>query len=188
MRSRRPRSLQRLPRPFPRGRPAGPRFAASPLVMDSLTSESLRWFNAYRTAYGSDPTWRGATTYDAAIATVAALRAAGVTGEAAARADERLRTREALASFNRPETAIPGLLGPIYFDATRTTPRAAAFEIARDGQYYSAFDQLRPYAPTTGLNVEDDLQSGAAVRVGEQVLERQRVVFTGVNLNQIRDL
>ncbi|MCA9876720.1 MAG: ABC transporter substrate-binding protein, partial [Thermomicrobiales bacterium] len=38
-------------------------YAASPLIMDSLTSDSLRWFRAYRTAYDIDPTWRGATTY-----------------------------------------------------------------------------------------------------------------------------
>ena len=49
-----------------------------------------------------------------------------------------------------PERAVPGLLGPIYFDSHQTTPRAAVFGVAQGGKFESAFDQLRPYSPVGG--------------------------------------
>jgi hypothetical protein len=156
--------------------------------MDSLTSDSLRWFEAFRDAYGRDPTWRGATTYDAAIATMAAMRAAGITGDPEQRGEERQRIRDALASFDSPERALAGLLGPIFFDGNHTTPRPAAFGVAQGGLYSSAQEQLRPYSPSSGLGLEDDLASGVAIDVEGQILERQRIVFTGVNLNEIGEL
>jgi ABC-type branched-subunit amino acid transport system substrate-binding protein len=162
--------------------------AASPLFMDSLTSESLRWFEAFRGAYGVDPTWRGATIFDAAIASADALRTAGAEGGDADRAAERERIRDSLAALNSAERAIPGLLGPIYFDKNNTTPRAAVFGVARDGQFSSAYEQLEPYSPTGGLGLEADLASGAAIDVDGQILQRQRIVFAGVNFNEIGEL
>ena len=87
-----------------------------------------------------------------------------------------------------PERAVPGLLGPIYFDAHQTTPRAAVFGVAQGGKFESAFDQLRPYSPSAGRDLGEDLASGAAIQVNGQVLERQRVVFAGVDLNEIGEL
>ena len=90
--------------------------ATAPLMMDSLTSDALRFHDAYQQAFGLEPTWRSATTYDAAIAATTAMRAAGVTGAANDRQGERQRIRDALAAMDAPERAVPGLLGPIYFD------------------------------------------------------------------------
>jgi ABC-type branched-subunit amino acid transport system substrate-binding protein len=160
----------------------------APLIMDSLTSESLRWFDAFRAAYGYDPTWRGAATFDAAIAAGTAMRAAEVTGADEERAGERQRVRDALAALDSPEHAVPGLLGPIYFDRNQTIPRSAMFGVARDGQYASAYDQLRPYAPSGSVDLANDLKSGTVLAVDGQMLERQRIVFAGVNLNEIGEL
>ncbi len=163
--------------------------AGAPLIMDSLTSESLRWFDAFRAAYGYDPTWRGAATFDAAIAAGTAMRAAAVTGnDDENRASERQRVRDALAALDSPERAVPGLLGPIYFDRNQTIPRSAMFGVARNGQYASAYDQLRPYAPSGSVDLAADLKSGAVLDVDGQMLERQRIVFAGVNLNEIGEL
>jgi ABC-type branched-subunit amino acid transport system substrate-binding protein len=163
-------------------------YAASPLIMDSLTSDSLRWFRAYREAYDEDPTWRGASTFDAAIAAATAMQAAKVTGEPGTSGDERTGIREALAALDSPENAVAGLLGPIYFTAGQTTPRAAMFGVARGGTYSSAFEQLRPYAPSASADVDADLASGVAIDVDGQLLERQRIVFAGVNMNEIGEL
>ena len=105
--------------------------SAAPLMMDSLTSDALRFSDAYQQAFGLEPTWRSATTFDAAIAATTAMRAAGVTGAANDREGERQRIRDALAAMDSPEHAVPGLLGPIYFDKHQTTPRAAVFGVAR---------------------------------------------------------
>ena len=163
-------------------------YAASPLIMDSLTSDSLRWFRAYRARYDADPTWRGATTYDAAIAAAAAMDRAHLTGNAAVLQQERQATRDALAGMNGPERAEAGLLGPIYFDETRTMPRYAVFGIAGGDSYASAFEQLRPYSASASISRDEDLESGAAFVFDGQTLERQRIVFSGININEIGEL
>ncbi|MDQ2652561.1 MAG: ABC transporter substrate-binding protein, partial [Chloroflexota bacterium] len=163
-------------------------YAASPLIMDSLTSDSLRWFRAYRNAFDEDPTWRGATTYDASIAAAAAMERAGVTGSEATLPGEREAVRDALAAMNSPETAEAGLLGPIYFDASRTMPRRAVFGRATGDSYASAFEQLRPYAASASISRDEDLTSGVAIAFDDQLLERQRIVFSGINVNEIGEL
>jgi ABC-type branched-subunit amino acid transport system substrate-binding protein len=163
-------------------------YAAAPLMMDSLTSDALRFHDAYRQAIGLEPTWRSAATYDAAIAATTAMRAAGVTGAATDRAEERQRIRDALAAMDSPDHAVPGLLGPIYFDSHQTTPRAAVFAVARGSNFDSAYEQLRPYSGSGSTDLEEDLASGAAVQVNGQILERQRVVFSGIELNEIGEL
>jgi ABC-type branched-subunit amino acid transport system substrate-binding protein len=163
-------------------------YAASPLIMDSLSSDSLRWFRAYRNTYDEDPTWRGATTYDASIAAAAAMERAGITGSEASRQGERESVRDALAAMNSPETAEAGLLGPIYFDESRTMPRHAVFGRATDDGYASAFEQLRPYAASASVSPEEDLESGTTLLFDGQTLERQRIVFSGINVNEIGEL
>ena len=162
--------------------------AAAPLFDDGLSSDALRFHDAYRAAYGLEPSWRSATTIDAAIAAVAAMRAADVTGADSVRQSERQGIRDALAALDSPEHAIPGLLGPIYFDKHRTTPRAAVFGVVHDNKYASAFEQLRPYRSAAGTGLEEDLASGLALRVADQILERQRVVYVGIELNEIGEL
>jgi ABC-type branched-subunit amino acid transport system substrate-binding protein len=163
-------------------------YAASPLIMDSLSSDSLRWFRAYRNTYNEDPTWRGATTYDASIAAAAAMERAAVTGSEAILPGEREAVRDALAAMNSPETAEAGLLGPIYFDASRTMPRHAVFGRATGDSYASAFEQLRPYAASASISGDEDLKTGVAIAFDDQLLERQRIVFSGINVNEIGEL
>lgn len=163
-------------------------YAAAPLFMDSLSSESLRWFRAFRAAYDEDPTWRGATTYNAAIAAANAMNAARVTGEASNRTAERTATRDALAAINSPETAVTGLMGPLYFDAERTVPSTAVFGVARGDGYASAFEQLRPFTPPTGESRADALRAGSALEFDGVTLARQRIVYTGININEIGEL
>ena len=109
-------------------------------------------------------------------------------GAAQDRSQERERIRDALVALDETGSAVPGLLGPIYFDETRTTPRAAFFGVARDGSYASAPEQLRPYSPSAGVGLEEDLVSGMAMDVEGQMLQRERVVFAGVNTNEIGEL
>ncbi len=163
-------------------------YAASPLFMDSLSSDSLRWFRAYRTKFDQDPTWRGATTFDAAIAAATAMERANVSGSAASLQAERESVRDELAAMNSLETAEAGLLGPIYFDETRTMPRHAVFGRAQGDAYASAFEQLRPYAASASISREEDLAYGTAIEFDGQTLERQRIVFSGININELGEL
>ncbi|HEU0116246.1 MAG TPA: ABC transporter substrate-binding protein, partial [Thermomicrobiales bacterium] len=163
-------------------------YATSPLIMDSLTSESLRWYEAYRDAYGAAPGWRGATTYEAAIAVVDAIKTALAETPLADRVALRAHARDALVALDSPQHSLLGLLGPIWFDADRTPPRSVSFGVAHNGQFQSAPIQLRPYRPQTGVDVATEIANGTAIEVGGQYFDRQRIVFAGINFNRIGEL
>ena len=116
------------------------------------------------------------------------MERANVTGNAAALQAERESVRDELAAMNGLETAEAGLLGPIYFDETRTMPQHAVFGRAQGDAYASAFEQLRPYAASASISREEDLASGTAIEFDGQTLERQRIVFSGININELGEL
>ena len=163
-------------------------FAAAPLYLDALTSDALRWRVAFRDAYGAEPSWRGATNYDASIVAAAALADVISAGTASDAKSQRTQVRDALAAYDSPDHAVPGLLGPIYFDQDRTTPRTAVLGVELGQEFVSAPEQLGPYSPSAGTTLEEDLASGAVINVDAQLLGRQRVVHAGVNVNEIGEL
>ena len=170
------------------GLSSGDLLAAAPLYLDALSSDALALASGVRAGLRREPSWRGATTYDAAIAAVAALRAANATGAKADLAGERTRVRDALLALDSPDHAIAGLLGPIYFDANRTTPRAAVFGVATELGFASAPEQLQPYSPSGGATLAEDLASGNAIDVAGLILGKQRVVHIGLDVNEIGEL
>ena len=44
------------------------------------------------------------------------------------------------------------------------------------------------YAAASGLGPEDDLTSGAAIEIEGKLLEKQRIVFAGININEVGEL
>jgi branched-chain amino acid transport system substrate-binding protein len=163
-------------------------YAVTPLLMDSLSSEALRWFTEYRDVYGKPPTWRGATTYEAAIAAVYALRRAHVQNSSDTRVADRQRVRDVLASLNSSDTAIPGLIAPIYFDRTQSAVRPVAVGIAQDQSFVSAPIQLATSAPPIGGNPDGQTATGAAITVNGQSFQERRVVVVGINVNRVSQL
>jgi len=159
--------------------------AVAPIFLDSLSSDALRWLQDYVDAYGKAPTWHGATTADAAIAATHALQAAASAPDAAGR---RLAAWRSLSDLDSPATALPGVLGPIWFDSLRTAPRTIAIGVAQDQLYQSGPIQFEPYRPTGSDTLAQDLAAGQVVNVDGNLLQRQRIVFSGINVNEIGDL
>ena len=160
-------------------------YAVSPLFVDSLTGDLLNAYRLYFDAYGSSPSWRGLSTVDAGITIVRTLAEIEATGANDQITADRKALREGLVALDSPAVALPGLLGPIYFDANRTVPRSMVMGIADSGAFRSAPLQL------TLIQGDSDLLEGIGtdlVTVGERTYAQSRVVYTGVEVNEIRDL
>jgi len=160
---------------------------ASPLVLDSLTSEALRWYNAYKAAYGTEPGWRGATSYNAALAGLHGIRQAVAEG-AEDLPKQRAAIRDSLEAMTSPETGIAGILGPLYFDATRSAVQAVEFGVAHNGEFSSVPVQYVFLNPASDPNLEANLKNGSVIKAGDHYLRQQRIVFAGINVNQVGDL
>ncbi len=161
--------------------------AVAPLFMDSLSADALRWSQQFQDAYQSAPSWYGATTADAALAVLHAIEQVGVDPNRS-NDETRISIRNELAALNEPENSIPGILGPIWFDEMRSAPRNIAVGMASDQTYSSAPVQFTPFKPSGEATLDSALESGAALEIDGTFLQRQRIVFTGLNINEVTEL
>jgi ABC-type branched-subunit amino acid transport system substrate-binding protein len=158
-------------------------YAISPMVLDSANAEILEFAQRYRRRYGGEPSWTAVAGYDAARLAILALRAAvAQIGSDAHTGLLRARVSEYLLSLDGPSRAVPGLLGPIWFNESRGRNQAVRFARFTRGQLESAPVQIvpveapDPVAVATGTVFE--ITPGRYARL-------QRVVYSGIYVNSI---
>ncbi|MDQ6636287.1 MAG: ABC transporter substrate-binding protein [Candidatus Dormibacteraeota bacterium] len=163
-------------------------YVATPAMIDGLTGDGLRWYHDFLARFGSEPSWRGLTSYDAAIAAVQVLRDTGVSGPPKDAGAARQRIRDALASFKNRDNAIPGLTGPLYFSSAGSAVRSIDVGIAKNQDLTSAPVQLASFGASAGPDFVRKLAAGDLIQAGSGYLVRKRIVYTGVNMNEVGDL
>ncbi|MDQ3696174.1 MAG: ABC transporter substrate-binding protein, partial [Chloroflexota bacterium] len=160
----------------------------APLIYDSLGGEALTFSQRFRASYGVAPQWFGAKAYDAAILAIHALDgAAAGTGNGAIEAG-RARVRDALDRFDSPETAVPGLSGPLYFDADRSVPQLQSFGRFDRGVLLSALVQYRAVTDPTQSDLAADRAAGLIYDLDGLILRQYRVAYVGVDLIEVSNL
>jgi ABC-type branched-subunit amino acid transport system substrate-binding protein len=158
-------------------------YGLTPVILDSANADILAFAERFRARFGHDPVWFSVAGYDAANLAVAALRA--VTADSDANSDpQTLRTAilNSLLSLKGTGQALPGLLGPFWFDEERARPQAIRVGRFHGGRFESA--PLQIVLVTTPNLVEIDSGAVFELRPGRYA-RMQRVVYTGVFLNEI---
>jgi branched-chain amino acid transport system substrate-binding protein len=157
-------------------------YAVAPMIFDSAYADALNFAERYQARYGREPSWESAQGYDAVRLLTTAIRA---TYARTASSDLRAR-RQAIQTFldglDSPAKAISGVTGPIWFAPPRNRQQAVRMGRFQGTLYESAPIQLVP------VSVADraELASGALIDAGDgRLLRRQRVVSTGMYLNEI---
>jgi ABC-type branched-subunit amino acid transport system substrate-binding protein len=157
-------------------------YGLTPVIFDSASAEMLAFARRFRARFGHEPVWDTVAGYDAATMAIDAIR------HAVARAPndpsvQRVEVRQFLSSLDGPERARPGLLGPVWFDASRARQQAIRVGRFRGGHFESA--PLQIVAVTNPS--KDELASGSVFEMGPGRFARlQRVVYTGLYLNEIQ--
>jgi branched-chain amino acid transport system substrate-binding protein len=158
-------------------------FAVSPLILDSANAQTLAFADRFRARFGHDPVWMAVAGYDAGRMAIAAVRAA--TGTLGANADAKAVRTSALnwlASVHSVELALPGLLGPLWFDAEHGGHGSIRIGRFNRTRFESAPLQIVP-VPTPDPT---DIAAGSVFegRAGNWA-RLQRVVYSGMFLNEI---
>ncbi|MFZ1415337.1 MAG: hypothetical protein WAS73_12275 [Defluviicoccus sp.] len=157
-------------------------YAAAPAILDSASAETLAFAARYRTRFGEDPGWEAIAGYDSSRLAITAMRAAV---REAAGGDVRRRreaVRRYLMSLDSQAHAVSSLTGPLWF-----TPQRGRQQVARIGRFHTTLFESAPLqlvqasAPT-----QAEIATGAVLPVGDDLyVKRQRVVYTGVFVNEI---
>lgn len=160
-------------------------YATAPLLFDSAGVDAQEFADTYQNRYGKMPSYVGTKYYEAAILAVEAIRNADLQATANSRDSDRERIYAALKQINRPQVAIRGLTGPLYFNAAWSSdqpPRVAQFH---DRRLLSAPQQFTPLTNAEQVDLPRELQAENLVQAGDQYYWRQRVVYTGIDVNKL---
>ncbi len=162
--------------------------APTPLMLDSLGEGGQTFVEEYQKRYGSDPDWVEARAYEAAKILVHALQQAHVQDTLDAKRQDREAVRSQLAAMNSPANSIAGLGGPLFFNAQRSMDIPIRMGQFKRRQFYSAPLQLVPIDHPEVLDMENLVASGRVLKEDDRYFWRQRVVYTGLDINKISRL
>jgi ABC-type branched-subunit amino acid transport system substrate-binding protein len=158
-------------------------YGVSPMMLDSANAETLVFADRFRARFGHDPDWMSVAGYDAGRMAVAAVQAA-VSSPGANPDSKALRAGALnwLASLNSLERALPGLIGPLWFDAEHGGHKAV-----RIGRFYRGRFESAPLQIIAVSNPDPaEVTSGAVFELEPGSFARmQRVVYSGMFLNEI---
>jgi branched-chain amino acid transport system substrate-binding protein len=160
-------------------------YAATPFLYDSAGSRAQEFFEAYKQAYRAEPDSRAAKFYDAARVVVAALRRADVANRQESRDEDRRNVSEQLAGLNRPERALPGASGPLYFDEDHTQPQPVRVGRFLRGKFVSAPTQFAAVLNPGLVDLKKEMEADNVFLLGKQPVWKQRVVYTGIDFNRV---
>jgi branched-chain amino acid transport system substrate-binding protein len=139
----------------------------------------------YMEQYGRKSGWGGAYYYDAASAAAEAMKRAEIQGKGHIRRDRR-EIKKALESMHSPETGIKGVMGRIYFDKNGVSNWPSQIGFYKNKKEFPSFTQ---YGLESGASSEEDAVakalSGEIIFVGDRVMNRIRVVYSGIDINEI---
>lgn len=163
-------------------------YLLAPMLFDSAGEDAQAYAEQFWKHYAAEPSWVGALTYDATRLAVKVLEDVNPRNTEASRDQDRERIRERLARFDRPETAAAGISGPIYFNHNRSVPRPVRVGEYVGDRLITAPEQLTNVASLDTVDVAKELAAGNLIQLKDRYMWRQRVVYTGLYLNELRSL
>src|SRR5262249_52981215 len=90
-----------------------------------------------------------------------------------------------LAKMDRPETAVAGVGGPLYFDTNHDMPRPVRLGYFYLGRFVTAPTQLVLIDRPESIDLESEIRNARAVKLSGRPYWVQRVVYTGIDVNRL---
>jgi branched-chain amino acid transport system substrate-binding protein len=158
-------------------------FGLSPMILDSANAEIQDFASRFRMRFGHVPVWFSAAGYDAAVAAIATVRAASA--KSIDRNAMRAAVLDHLATLDSPANAVPGLLGPLWFDQDHSRQQAIRIGRFNQARFESAPLQIVPVSTPDA----DEVASGTVFALDSGRFARlQRIVYAGIFVNEISSL
>lgn len=160
-------------------------YIASPIIYDSAGERAVVFDQEFKQTYGEQADERGANHYEAAEMLAAGLRSSQAGLTIGTLKSDREHLREFLSQQNVASQAMPGLTGPIYFDNTQSLSQPVRIGRCVEGRFISAPIQLDAVPNPALIDLDGELAAGHVIRIRQSFYYLQRVVYTGIDINQI---
>ncbi|NEP22798.1 ABC transporter substrate-binding protein [Moorena sp. SIO3I6] len=159
-------------------------YAIAPIIFDISDDGGQQFRNEFEKQYKQAPGWVATCYYDAAKAIVEAIKRSDITWDDLPK--DRLMLKESLATINSQETAFKGATRNIYFDYYGNAVAPVFVGIFDRRNFISAFSQLQIIPDLRAVaNLEEQLDSGEIVKVGNNYMVKTHIVYTGMDINEI---
>lgn len=160
-----------------------------PIILDSGGIEVQGFASDYQNRYGKQPSYVATGFYNAAKVLVKAIEQTEFKNTSAQRQVARNQIRDALEGINKPEQAVTGLNGLLYFDENHNAQPFLRFGQYVGSRLISAPLQLNPVNNLRLIDLESELAKGNIIPLttaGEtQYYWKQDVVYTGIDVNKL---
>ena len=163
-------------------------FTTASIMFDTVGSLGQQFAEDYTAATGKRPSWFSAGGNDAMRLMVEALRRAHLGNTTASKAEDREKVRTALASIDGPDQAVPGLDGPLFFNAGRDMPRSLRFAYYDRGRLVSAPLQLVAVQHPDLVDLIKELRAGNIINIGPDFFWVQHVVYAGIDIAHLNHI
>ncbi|MCI5166352.1 MAG: amino acid ABC transporter substrate-binding protein, partial [Candidatus Electrothrix sp. GM3_4] len=158
-------------------------YAVSPFISYLADQpNALAFRERFLRQYGKEPSWVAAAYYDAMLLALNAVEKAEVQGERIR--EDRRRVRNALNSFNKKDVAVSGVTGDLYFDEDGNINLPLALGVWQNHTFLPVYHQDQQQAS----DASSAGQADQADANKEKYTVPLRVVYTGVDINAIRNI
>jgi branched-chain amino acid transport system substrate-binding protein len=164
-------------------------YVTTPIIFDSAGEKAHQFKQQYLTQYHTEPGWRAAFSYDAAMVIVEAIKKMEIKGRSATLEQDRQKIRDYLAGIDNRENAIKGVTGLNYFDDNGDVQKPISIGVYKNQNIISALTQIQdiPYLSTIS-NLDDALEQERVLLIDGKYMYKTNVVYTGVRINEISQL
>ena len=160
-------------------------YASAPVIFDSASAAAQTFAAQYTRVSGASPSWIGARAYDTARLLIEAMRRARLQNRPETKEADRERVRAELAEIDRPQAAVAGITGALYFDANRDMPRPFRVGFVRHGRFIMAPLQLVLVERPEAIDIGEETRKGHIISSGGRHYWLQRAVYAGIDINRV---
>ena len=164
-------------------------YAVSPFIIDIGNEDAQVFKDEFVKKYDAEPGWIAAGYYDAMLLALKAIENAGIEVKRESVKDNREKIRDYLAGLYNYETSLRGVNGDIYFDRNGNVNRPLAVGAYRNQKLISEPSQYQPVTNLRGVdNMLKEILEGRLIKIDDHVMMKTRLVYTGIDINEISDL
>ena len=157
------------------------------MIYDTGNKLAQDFQQKYLAKYKVEPDAAAAAYYDATLVAVKAIRETNVDGTNPAQ--DREKIREYLSGLTKLNPDLRGTTGYLYFDENRNAIKPVSIGMYDNGTLISAPIQLQAI-PNTELirDLQEEVSKGNIIKIDGNYFNKTRVVYTGIDLNEISNL
>ncbi|MCW2241057.1 ABC transporter substrate-binding protein [Azospirillum canadense] len=157
---------------------------SSPVLFDTANERAQRFYGQYVKHFNAVPDWAAALGADGVDLIAGAI---GKTLPASGKPDGDA-LRRAMGDHGRAETAFQGTVGTWTFDAKSQATLPVMMATYNGLNPVAALTQLQPIREAGVSNFLEEVTRGRALYVNDRFMYKTDVIYTGVQLHEIRDL